>query len=434
LFYSHNHLGVFGLILAGAALGFLPYNYHPAKIFMGDSGSMFLGFSLAAVSVSGTARHISNFFIAMLIPVLILSVPLFDTMFVMALRKMQGRKIFEGGRDHTSHHLVTLGLSQRKTVLLLYGISIAFGLIGIFYTKINIFVICATSFLALVVLLFFGFFLYEISPQSKFNPKPRDLANKTTLISIFFYKRRVVEVLLDFGLICIAYYAAYFLRFEGKQFILNAYILKDSLVWIILIKMAVFFTCGLYRGVWRYISISDLFTIFRAVSLGTIASILFLTFIFRFQEYSRAVFFIDWLLLLLLVSGTRMLFRVLGELFSRAREKGNNVLIFGAGDTGEMVIREIKRNKQLNYNAVGFIDDNPAKAGSKIQGVEVLGGREIIGELARIHKIKEVIVAVPAISASDLSEIARICREYGIEYRKIKGILDKDETPEFRQN
>lgn len=438
LIFSYNPLGIYGLILSGAALGFLPYNFNPAKIFMGDSGSMFLGYSLAVVSISGTARHLSNLLITMFIPVLILSVPIFDTLFVMALRKLQGRRIFEGGKDHTSHHLVTLGISQRKTVVLLYVISIAFSLIGILYSRLNVFIISVIAILAIIILLFFGFFLTEeVSRKSdakrKQNKQSRD-DNKTVLNSVFMYKRRIVEILLDFILICIAYYSAYFLRFEGALLTSNLNLITESIGWIILIKMALFFALGLYRGVWRYISISDLLTIFKVVSLSSVASIIFLTFVFRFREYSRAVFFIDWILLLFLISGVRILFRVLGEFFSRARERGDNVLVFGAGDTGEMVIREIKRNKNLNMNPVGFVDDNPSKVGNKIQGVTVLGTRDKIGELAKEFGIKEVLIAIPSIDITDFSEIARICRGCGISYRKIRGILDKEEGIDVGKN
>ena len=149
---------------------------------------------------------------------------------------------------------------------------------------------------------------------------------------------------------------------------------------------------------WRYVSISELFTIFKVVTLGTIVSVLFLTFVFRFKEYSRAVFFIDWLILLFLVTGSRLSFRVLGEFFGRLSEKRrDNVLIFGAGDAGEAVIREIKRNKSLNYNPIGFIDDDPAKAGNRIQGVAVLGSRGNIKNLVKERGIKEIIVAVPSL-------------------------------------
>jgi len=439
LIFANNILGVFSLILAGAVLGFLPYNLNPAKIFMGDSGSMFLGYSLAVISINGTMRHISNLFAIMLIPVFILSVPIFDTIFVMVRRKIRGKKIFEGGTDHTSHRLVALGLSPKKTVFLLYIISIAFGLIAISYSRLDIFFISVIAFLSIVILLFFGVFISDTVPYNNGEldyKRWQELKNnKTILNSIFLYKRRIVEVLLDLAFICVAYYSAYFLRFQGTLLTSNLQLLEKSLVWLILIKISVFYIFGLYRGVWKYISISDLITIFKAVTLGSAFSIIAFTFLFRFQDFSRAVFFIDWLLLLFLVSGYRILFRILGELFSQVRKEGKNVLIFGAGDAGEMVIREIKRNKALNYNPIGFIDDDPSKLGYKIQGISVLGSRDQIKNLVHAQNIEEVIIAIPSLDAEIFYDIVKICRDCGVSYRKIKGILDKEEIIDgFGQN
>ncbi|MDI6606698.1 MAG: hypothetical protein QME65_06130, partial [Candidatus Omnitrophota bacterium] len=364
--------------------------------------------------------------------------PIFDTIFVIITRVLRGKKIFQGGRDHTSHRLVTVGLSQRKTVLLLYALSIVFGLIAIFYSRLNIFIILVISFLAVTTMLFFAFFLMDLTA---YKPAPRKEEpgyhrenNRTILNSLFLHKRRIVEVILDFMLICLCYYAAYFLRFEGALLQGNLDMIKESLAWIILIKMSVFFIFGLYHGVWRYISISDLLTIFKVVSIGSVISVLFLTLVFRFEQYSRAVFFIDWLLLLFSVSGTRIIFRLLGEFFSRAREKGSNVLIFGAGDTGEMVIREIKRNKSLNYNPIGFVDDDPFKIGNAIQGVSVMGTRKDIAGLVQEYHIKEVLIAVPSIRLEDFSEIVRICNECAVPYKNIKGILDTDSRESFSRN
>ena len=438
LISSGNPLGIYAIILAGAALGFLPYNFNPAKIFMGDSGSMFLGYCIAVISIAGTMRHISNLLITMFVPVLILSVPIFDTMFVMIIRQLQGRRIFEGGKDHTSHHLVILGLSQRRTVLLLYVISIVFGSIGILYSKLNIFVVSTTAFLGTVILMFFGFFLFEGTPYNNRLKSIRNNAstknNKTFLNAMLMHKRRIVEVLLDFMFICVAYYSAYFLRFEGTLLKNNTYLIKESLIWILLLKMSVFFVFGLYRGVWRYIGISDFFTIFKVVSLGSIASVLFLTFKFRFRDYSRAVFFIDWLILLFFILGSRFMFRILGEFLGRLQKEGKKVLIFGAGDMGEMVIREIKRNKMLNYVPVGFIDDNPHKIGDKIHGVPVLGTRDKIQEVIEANMVSEVIIAVSRMNTEDFLEISQLCRDCGVSLKRAKGILDEEENDDMGIN
>lgn len=438
LFFSHNPSGVYGLILCGAVLGFLPYNFNPAKIFMGDSGSMFLGFSLAVISVLETSRHISGLFTTLFVPVLILSVPIFDTLFVTILRKIQGRKIFEGGKDHTSHHLVTLGLSQKKTVLLLYAISLTFGLIAILHSKMNPLIVFIIAVLGVGLLLYFGIFLSDsvalIIKQQGYKKQYTDNGQKTILTAVLLHKRRVVEILMDLAFICIAYTLSYFLRFEGTILSPNLQLMKDSMVWVILIKMSVFFIFGLYRGMWRYVSITDLLTICKVVSLASISAVLFLTFSFRFRDYSRAVFIMDWIILLFLISASRISFRVLGEFFGQLGQKGRNVLIFGAGDTGEMVVREIKRNKALNYNPVGFIDDDPKKNGVKIQGIRVLGARNKIKNLIQGNDIKEIIIAIQSIDIKDLSEIAKVCNEYGISYRQVKGILDEDGIDEFSKN
>lgn len=429
LFFSGNNpLSIFCLILCGASLGFLPYNFNPAKIFMGDSGSMFLGYSLAVLSIGGASRHVSSLFITMIVPVLILSVPIFDTIFVMVIRTIKGKMIFEGGKDHTSHQLVTLGLSQKKTVLLLYSISIVFGLIALSYSRLNIFIISIITLLAVTILLLFGFFIFElISYGSGARPQKKEntaLKENAVLNNILLHKRRIVEVLLDLIFICLAYYSAYLLRFEGALLLPNLQLMKESLVWIVLINISIFFISGLYRGVWRYISIADFFTIFKAVTLSCVTSVLFLTFAFRFKEYSRAVFFINWLLLLFLITGSRFMFRIFGEFFSGIQKPGKNILIFGAGDMGEMVLREIKRNRKVNYNPVGFIDDNPLKFGSKIHGIAVLGTKDDLEDIIYKERVEEIIIAISSIPADDFLEIGQVCKKCGISYKRVCGILD----------
>jgi len=115
--------------LAGAALGFLPYNFNPAKIFMGDTGSTFLGFTLAVVSIQGTLKQYAA--IAIAIPLLVLGLPLFDTLFAIVRRILQGKSPMEADRGHLHHRLIDMGLSQKQSVLVLYAVSSAMGLCAI---------------------------------------------------------------------------------------------------------------------------------------------------------------------------------------------------------------------------------------------------------------------------------------------------------------
>ena len=420
-------VALLSVILAGASLGFLRYNFYPAKIFMGDCGSQFLGMAIALIAVVGTAGHISNLVVTLAIPVLILGVPIFDTTFVTLMRKFKGRPLSRGGKDHTSHRLVFLGLSERKTVLLLYLLSFLFGLIALLYARIDIIIVSILAALAIIILFFFGVFLGEIKTytdrEMEHLRKNQSQKGKTILNTLLLHKRRIAEVIIDLVLICISYYAAYLLRFEGKVSQANFLLMIDSLPWLIVFRLACFYYFGLYQGIWRYISIKDLVAIFKAVSASSVLTILFLTLFFRFQEYSRVVFIIDWILILFLAAGTRILIRVLRESFISLRPGERKILIFGAGDAGEMVLREIRYNKSLNCQTVGFLDDNPKKVGRRIHGVPVLGTREKLAQLVRDMGVEEIIVAIPSAEQETLNSFFQECQRCGVKYKRMKGIL-----------
>jgi UDP-GlcNAc:undecaprenyl-phosphate GlcNAc-1-phosphate transferase len=117
------------VILAGSCLGFLPYNFNPATIFMGDAGSNFLGFTLAAISIQGAIKSATVVVVA--VPILALGLPIYDTLFAMARRKINNKPIMEADRGHLHHRLLDMGLTQRQAVLIMYFISMLLGLISI---------------------------------------------------------------------------------------------------------------------------------------------------------------------------------------------------------------------------------------------------------------------------------------------------------------
>lgn len=121
--------------LAGSALGFLQHNFNPAKIFMGDTGSMFLGYMLAAVSILGTVKSAAT--IALIVPIMALGLPIMDTTFAIIRRYMSGRPIFKPDRGHLHHRLLDMGLTQKQAVLLMYVISGCLGLSAIALTEVN---------------------------------------------------------------------------------------------------------------------------------------------------------------------------------------------------------------------------------------------------------------------------------------------------------
>ncbi len=430
IFGTVSPASVLSLMICGACFGYLPYNFNPAKIFMGDSGSMFLGFSLAIFSMFGTTYHASNLFTTLVIPVAILGVPIFDTIFVSFTRKITGLRIFKGGVDHTSHRLVSLGLSERKTVLLLYLLSIIFGILALSYTKFDLLIVTIFLILTVIILLFFGMFLFEVKADTydeiqKIQQK-QFKNGKLVLNTLVLHKRRIAEVVVDFVLICVAYYSSYLLRFEGKISYPNVELIMQSLPLIIIIKFVCFIYIGLYKGVWKYVGITDLISIFKAVSLGTILSIISLTIFFRFHEYSRVVFIIDWLLTLFFVSFSRVLLRVLKEYFFEisSKDRGRRILIIGAGDEGEMVLREIKNNKSLGYQPVGFLDDDIKKIGKRIHGIAVLGNRKALSNIINEYSIEEVIIAISSARESNFGDIIKNCKELNIPCKKVSRVIE----------
>ncbi|SHJ74093.1 UDP-GlcNAc:undecaprenyl-phosphate GlcNAc-1-phosphate transferase [Dethiosulfatibacter aminovorans DSM 17477] len=119
-------------IVAGASLGFLPFNFNPAKIFMGDTGALFLGYMLAVLSIAGVMKTVTA--VTIVVMIFVLGIPIFDTSFAIVRRMINKKPIMEADKGHVHHRLLDIGFSQKQTVLILYVISIAFGAAAIFIT------------------------------------------------------------------------------------------------------------------------------------------------------------------------------------------------------------------------------------------------------------------------------------------------------------
>lgn len=412
---------LFICIFIGALLGFLVFNFNPASIFMGDCGSMFVGFLLSgSVLLNHTGGRSRGIFAIIAVPVLILFVPIFDTTFVTILRKLRGRKASQGGRDHTSHRLVALGLSERAAVLMLYGFAVFAGLLAYLVSRLAV-----TQSLALIIgfsiiLVIIGVYLSKVKV---YGGQENDEAIKENAAFAFLvnisHKRRIFEVFLDAFLIMLSYYAAFALLFPQFETTTNWDLFLRTLPMLILIKLGAFLVVGVYRGLWRYTSVDDLITFTKGVLLGSALNVLAILLIYRFQYFSRALFIVDGIILLLALFGSRMAFRLIRQILPLpVADDGRRVLIYGAGDGGEMVLRELKNNPAWNCNAVGFIDDDPLKTNTVIHGLKVFDGDGTLAELCQQHKINAILIAVREISPDRLKIIREICRSGDIALKR----------------
>ena len=404
--------GILTAGFVGAVTGFLVRNAPPARIFMGDAGSLFLGFFLSGLCLVVDAAYYSRgITVVLAVPVLLVLIPIFDTAFVTVTRILRGQPVSQGGRDHTSHRLVALGGSERRALVVLFGLSIIGGGVALLTYRADLGTAVVLLPLLVVGLALLGIHLSQVEVARAGPPRPERAAIR--LMQDPPYKREVASVVLDVILIVVAYYAAYLLRFE-ESFAANERMLIRTLAPVLVCQLAGLAFSGAYRGVWRYTGLSDLLRLGRGITLGTVASVLYLLFTTRFVGLSRAVFVLDWLLLVMLVGASRVSFRLLGETLRAPRAGARPVLVYGAGDGGELALRELRNNAGLAREVRGFIDDDRAKAGTRIHGVPVLGPLDDLEALLRAHRVEEVVVASRKIPPERLRRLEATCAARGV--------------------
>ena len=409
-------------VFAAALLGFLVYNSTPASIFMGDSGSMFIGFFLAGAALVNVSGGRSRSFVPVLaVPILVLFIPIFDTTFVTILRKLSGRAASQGGRDHTSHRLVALGMSERRAVWMLYGLAGLSGFLAIMVSHVKPDVSLALLAGFTLVLTLLGVYLAGVKGYDE-EADVRAASDKPLFAFLvdFSYKRRIFEVLLDVVLIVLAYWSAYAIKFEPFSNSPAWKLFLRTLPVLVVVRLAAFLLFGVYRGIWRYTSIDDLMAFAKAVAAGSLVSLAIVLFKFRFAGFSRAIFVIDALVMLMLLAGSRVAFRFFRQVLpAGGGGKSRRALIYGAGDAGELLLRELLNNRDLSYAPVGFIDDDPKKQGKVIHGFRVFGGNGMLGKIVGDQQIEQLLISTPRISEERLVEIARECEVHGIELKRM---------------
>jgi UDP-GlcNAc:undecaprenyl-phosphate GlcNAc-1-phosphate transferase len=408
-------------VFAAALVGFLAYNSNPATIFMGDCGSMFVGFFLASSALlSASGERGRSFIVVIAVPVLILFIPIFDTTLVTVVRKLSGRAASQGGRDHTSHRLVALGLSERRAVWMLYGFAGASGLLAMFVRRFEYHTGIAMVLGFAVVLTLVGVYLAGVKVYDEAEVQA---AREKPLVSFLVdlsYKRRIFEVLLDVLLVILAYYFSYVLLF-GSDLSAEVWLLFLSTVPVLIfVKMVALPAAGVYRGIWRYISLDNLIVYAKAVAAGSAVSVLVLLFAFRFEGFSRAVFVLDAMIFFLMLAGSRVAFRLFRQLLPAPSTGGRRVLIYGAGDAGELLLREMRNNLELQYTPVGFVDDDPFKKGKVIHGLRVFGGNGHLRRICEEQAVEEVLISTSRIDDARVAEIRRDCEDAQITLRRMR--------------
>jgi len=254
---------------------------------------------------------------------------------------------------------------------------------------------------------------------------------KTLLLKKNFY----IMLGVDACLVAATYFLSYYLRFDGLIPAQEWRNIKSTVPYILVFKLFTFLMFGLYGRMCRYTSVVDLINVLKATITSTVGIVLGVLFISRFQGFPRSIFILDWILTFIFIGGIRVLIRLTvsekGDLhfliqnpFSHRKlmRQTKRLLIIGAGDTGEKMIREVRDNPHLNYEVVGFLDDDPKKRGMMIHGVKVLGPIPKTHDMAYRDEMDEILIAIPSASAKQMQRIIQACDATGLKSRTTPGI------------
>jgi FlaA1/EpsC-like NDP-sugar epimerase len=246
-------------------------------------------------------------------------------------------------------------------------------------------------------------------------------------VSIPVNRHRLWQLGADAALIATAWFLAFQLRFDFNVPPTFDGGLLETTVVVVAIKLAVFVALGFYNRWWRYVSTKDMWRAALGVLVASALAALAVYFGDPFERrLPRGVVLIDFILLLGLVAGTRLAARTIFErpTASRLVARGKEVIVVGAGDAGQLVIREMQRSRQLGYTPIGIVDDDPRKKNLRVHGVRVLG---TIGELPHIlrdNKPDELLIAIPSASGEDRQRVVEVARREGVPVKTLPGLYE----------
>jgi UDP-GlcNAc:undecaprenyl-phosphate GlcNAc-1-phosphate transferase len=245
-------------------------------------------------------------------------------------------------------------------------------------------------------------------------------ATLTPLLVDLVYKRRVIEVVLDLMITSACYYGAYRMRFEDPEdFMKNFGNFTSSFPLVVGAQMVAFFVVGVYRGVWQHFGMTDALVITRGIFFGAVVSQLFILYVYRFFSYSRTVFAIYAVLLLISMTLARASLRLVGEFIQKQRQSGRRVAIYGADDGGTLALSQLARRNDEFLRILGFVDDDPRRVGARIGGYPVLGNISALELLVSTRSVDLVVIATPHVTPERLHNLQTLCRTNGISLTRL---------------
>jgi UDP-GlcNAc:undecaprenyl-phosphate GlcNAc-1-phosphate transferase len=433
--------GIILIALCGGLAGFLPFNFSPAKIFLGDSGSLLIGYGLGVTAIQSSSKAATV--VAIVVPLLALGLPLAELLTTAVRRVLRmvhvvrwdvesrryeffflGRPaLFTADRDHIHHRLLALGLGPRRTVLLLYGACAVFGagaFLMVTFEGANLALLLAT-FLILAMACLRQLQYGELRPlrTGLFLP----------VFDSILTNRRIVQGVVDLGSAMISIGVAY-LIYDGGFTNGTRTSIHDDAPLIVLIQIACLAVSGLYRRAFRQSGIPDLLAVMKALVVAILSSWI-ASLVLLDRPVALSVSVLDAYLLITLVAASRFSFLLLDHIFKSARTGKRRVLIYGAGTGGAAACRQIQSSPELDMQVVGFLDDDARRTGQLLNGVPVHCDEELDRMIDR-REFDEAILAKP-LSADRARNLAEICAaaeirlsRYVVEFEEMREPLSSE--------
>ncbi|HMK38984.1 MAG TPA: hypothetical protein VK569_06560, partial [Bacteroidota bacterium] len=440
LSFGNSNAAFAALLIAGAAAGFLRYNFHPAKIFLGDSGSLFLGLSLATFSMHTSAK-ISTVY-TLLVPVFALGLPLLDTGLSMLRRFLSPflpntwdgdvnlgmfKSIFMPDRRHIHHQLMAKGYSHRKVVLVLYSISLALG-VGAFLISL-----ADTLPMIMAILMMVGAAMYFGLRHLSYGEMA--IHRNGILLGVYIHvykwpiiKRAWFQSIMD-------------TLFAGASITLALALAAPAVLasrpefWTlasaaIATQIAVFWISGLYKETTRQLGIGDALRTLRCLFIAALATVAVVDVISSLNFASAlTIGILDLFFLLSMVGISRFSFSMLTHLLHRDTSGKKTALIYGADHRGTLAVQALLGSDALQLAPVGFLDNDPELEGKNLNGYPILGTHWKLPQILRRMKIDQIVVPSGDLETEVMAQIQSVARAFGIPVQRLEWQLTEITAP-----
>jgi len=257
---------------------------------------------------------------------------------------------------------------------------------------------------------------------------------------LFINRHRLWQIGTDAVLVSVALYLAFLLRFDFDVPARYVHLLRTVFIYVVIVKLATFLMSGLYNKWWRYSGMRDLASLLQASVVASALAVMAAELIAKYAQspffvhnreitatsLPRGVIFLDWMLAFLIMGGARLVARAFWERpwredLSRDRKK---VLVVGAGDAGELVVREMLKTRQIRYRPVAFVDDDPRKKNLRIHGVRVAGTTRRLPQLVEEYGAEEVVIAMPSVGGKVVEDIVMACKKVNVPVKTLPGVYE----------